>query len=395
MNRYAYALNNPSSMLDPSGLDPVCSVDPDTGLLECTSYYSGNGPSDPVGCISYGTQGCVPTSCQSPYGCDGPPPPGTQPTGGGGAPSSVNPLLSHTACTAAAAAAGASGGALLGGGTGGVIGGAAGAGGGTLVAPGVGTVAGGIVGAEAGATAGAWIGGVIGGAIGGIVGNVLCSKGGGPSFGGNHERTSRQMMPKTRLNELQVKQFNAAQERIFHDEITGQGYGYHELVQIAVDVLEGAFMSQENMAIQQVFLSLKDKPAWGLVRTHGSMFFLEIGEPLPRVGKKKIHAEWHFLVEMCHWRIETLDSLLVGSDDEQEFIDGIFANLALGSIETVEAPLPSHDLHIFFNSGIRLRTFSTSGAAKDQWKQWQLFTPEDDVWITDASGGLVQKNAYA
>jgi RHS repeat-associated protein len=90
MNRYAYALNNPTSMLDPSGLDPVCSVDPDTGLLECTSYYSGDGPSDPVGCISSGTQGCIPTNCASPYGCDGPPPPGTQSTGGGGG--SLGPL---------------------------------------------------------------------------------------------------------------------------------------------------------------------------------------------------------------------------------------------------------------------------------------------------------------
>jgi RHS repeat-associated protein len=90
MNRYAYALNNPTSMLDPSGLDPVCSVDPDTGLLECTPYYSGDGPSDPVGCISSGTQGCIPTNCASPYGCDGPPPPGTQSTGGGGG--SLGPL---------------------------------------------------------------------------------------------------------------------------------------------------------------------------------------------------------------------------------------------------------------------------------------------------------------
>jgi RHS repeat-associated protein len=100
MNRYAYALNNPSSMLDPSGLETVC-VDQGDGILYCSddgsgngggpcssdfevcvSGSNGNGPSTTnPGCLSYGTQGCVSPNCESPYGCDGQTPPGT---GGGG-----------------------------------------------------------------------------------------------------------------------------------------------------------------------------------------------------------------------------------------------------------------------------------------------------------------------
>jgi RHS repeat-associated protein len=49
MNRYAYALNNPTSLVDPSGLDPTCSIDPETGNLECTSYYPTD-PTDPGPC---------------------------------------------------------------------------------------------------------------------------------------------------------------------------------------------------------------------------------------------------------------------------------------------------------------------------------------------------------
>jgi hypothetical protein len=154
-------------------------------------------------------------------------------------------------------------------------------------------------------------------------------------------------------------------------------------------------MNDEKVTIQDVLLNLKGKPAWGFVRTHGSMFFLEMGKPLPRVGEKKVHGEWHFLVEMCHWRIETHDSILIGSDDEQELIDSSFFNLELGHIESAAAPSPSHDLHIVFSSGIRLSTFTTSAAAKEQWKQWQLYTPDDNVWIADASGCLAQRNAYA
>jgi hypothetical protein len=147
--------------------------------------------------------------------------------------------------------------------------------------------------------------------------------------------------------------------------------------------------------IESTFHSLSGKPAWGLTRTHGSMFFLEIGSPLPRSGEKKVHGEWHFLVEMCHWRLETPTSVLLGSDDEQELIDSNFADLELGHVESVTAASPSHDLHIIFSSGIRFTTFTTSVAAKEQWKQWQLYCPDDNVWIADASGGLVQRNAYA
>jgi hypothetical protein len=95
-------------------------------------------------------------------------------------------------------------------------------------------------------------------------------------------------------------------------------------------------MSDRDM-IESTFQSLNGKPAWGLTRTHGSMFFLEIGQPLPRSGEKKVHGEWHFLVEVCHWRIEARNSVLIGSDDEQELIDNTFVNLELGHVESVAA----------------------------------------------------------
>jgi hypothetical protein len=151
----------------------------------------------------------------------------------------------------------------------------------------------------------------------------------------------------------------------------------------------------DNNTIESTFSSLNGKPGWGLARTHGSMFFLEIGSPLPRIGEKKLHGEWHILVEMCHWRLETLNSVLLGSDDEQELIDSTFADLELGYVESTTAASPSHDLHLVFSSGIRLITFTTSVTTREQWKQWQLYGPDDYVWVAEASGRLVHRNAYA
>lgn len=154
------------------------------------------------------------------------------------APSSV-PTISKVVCTGAAIAGGASAGALIGEGVGGFIGGLVGAGGGTLVAPGVGTVGGGIVGGSAGAGIGAGVGGFIGGLVGGAASNVLCSQGGGSSFGGNQRENKQANDAKNEAERMTGKKFTRAQERVFHDEITGQNYGYHELVQIAVQVLQG------------------------------------------------------------------------------------------------------------------------------------------------------------
>jgi RHS repeat-associated protein len=76
MNRYAYVLNNPTTFIDPSGM-----CDPDQESDDpCPAPVNPVNPNPPpVGCIAYGTEGCIPAPCGSPNGCDGPAPgtPGT------------------------------------------------------------------------------------------------------------------------------------------------------------------------------------------------------------------------------------------------------------------------------------------------------------------------------
>lgn len=101
------------------------------------------------------------------------------------------------------------------------------------------------------------------------------------------------------------------------------------------------------------------------------------------------HGEWHFLVDVCHWRIENGDALVIGSEDDQKIIDEIFdKELKLGYIELVTLQPPLQDLHITFSSGLCLRTFSSYGAEKDA-TYWNLYCEaEKEAWGADVDGKI-------
>lgn len=133
---------------------------------------------------------------------------------------------------------------------------------------------------------------------------------------------------------------------------------------------------------------IQGKSAWGLRRDLGSIFFLEFGNPVSRVEHIRSHGEWHFLIELCHWRFETSGSVIVGSEDDPGFIDSTFCSLNLGLVQTAEVILPSHDLCVTFSSGTTFKTFSTSAQASDQWTQWLLFGPGEYSWVSDGGGQI-------
>jgi hypothetical protein len=145
---------------------------------------------------------------------------------------------------------------------------------------------------------------------------------------------------------------------------------------------------RERSSIQDALSNLIGKSAWGPTRDVGSIFFLQLGQPQTIPGLRGSYGEWHFLIDCCHWRFETSDKLVVGSEDDQQFIDATFVRLDLGRVEGAEVLIPSHDLNLKFSSGARLKTFSTSAEAADQWTQWSLYGPEDYVWVVDGGGNI-------
>jgi hypothetical protein len=152
-------------------------------------------------------------------------------------------------------------------------------------------------------------------------------------------------------------------------------------------------MSVHGKGLSDALRDLKGMPSWGLTRTHGSMFFLEIGHPKLRPGERKEHGEWHFLFQMCHWRFENKNAVLIGSDDSPEAIDDRFRKLEPQLVDHAEIIPPSNDLRIVFSSGVCVMTFGTCSQASDGETQWQLYDPSDTVWISDTTGRIVVREA--
>jgi hypothetical protein len=91
---------------------------------------------------------------------------------------------------------------------------------------------------------------------------------------------------------------------------------------------------------------------------------------------------------MCHWRIESSDAAIVGSDDDQALIDRTFTDMRLGRIAGITCLPPSHDLHILFDLGLKLATFTTEAAPDSNSPKWYLYCPNDDVVTVDGLGHI-------
>ena len=153
-------------------------------------------------------------------------------------------------------------------------------------------------------------------------------------------------------------------------------------------------MSDEPSSVRNALLELQGKRAWGLIRTHGSMLFLEVGDVRVREEEKPC-GQWHFLVEMCHWRFQTADVLSVGSDDDSKVIDQVFAGLELGTVGSCTVATPSYDLEILFSTGQRFNTFSALSKSGEEWNNWNLYTPDDHVWVSDSGRPIRRQSIFS
>jgi hypothetical protein len=134
-----------------------------------------------------------------------------------------------------------------------------------------------------------------------------------------------------------------------------------------------------NTTISESLQLLIGKPAWGLHRSHGSMFLFDIGEAVPQSGRKT-HGEWCFLFESCTWRFEGVGNLVITSQDDPEHIEVQFGRLQLGYIIEASYSAASERLRIAFDSGIALEVHPDFTEDDPESTEWIFFVPGELAW---------------
>ena len=139
---------------------------------------------------------------------------------------------------------------------------------------------------------------------------------------------------------------------------------------------------QRPATISDSLQDLIGKPAWGLKRTHGSMFFLEIGAPAyqrtNRRGEVIRHGERHFLFEWVRWSFSNEAAKLLDSDDETSKIDALFETLVLDSVSGAQFDETSDRLTLQFSSGTELNVEPND--IDPGHSEWTLFIPGELAW---------------
>ncbi len=115
-----------------------------------------------------------------------------------------------------------------------------------------------------------------------------------------------------------------------------------------------------NSTISKSLRQLISKPAWGLLRSHGSMFLFDI--------------------ESCTWRFEGIEGLEITSQDDPEKIESRFGQLELGCIIEASYSEASEQLRIAFDSGIALEVHTDPMEDDPEQTEWIFFIPGELAW---------------
>jgi len=74
----------------------------------------------------------------------------------------------------------------------------------------------------------------------------------------------------------------------------------------------------EVRVIDDKIESVIGEKAWGVRLGVGSLVTLEFGKLMPSNPGGYVHGEWHLWIRYCAWRLERLNEVISGSDDERD-----------------------------------------------------------------------------
>jgi hypothetical protein len=119
---------------------------------------------------------------------------------------------------------------------------------------------------------------------------------------------------------------------------------------------------QDIQQIKAILIPAIGQKAWGsrLVSV-GSFMTIEFGNPVPAEwDPSHLCGTWSLLTDMCDWRLEKNEAIILGSEDHRSRIGRALQNLDGLILLDVDIQSPAFDTIFVFNKKISFRIFPTA-----------------------------------
>lgn len=129
-------------------------------------------------------------------------------------------------------------------------------------------------------------------------------------------------------------------------------------------------MAQPRMIVPStnLFAPLVGQIAQGCWLGYGSVLFLEFGQPQPlREHETHPRGEFGLWCDQIEWRIERLDQVIAGSDDDRAAMESGIRELEGKAFLSGELLLPSGDSVLTLSDGLAVRTFVITSEEDARW----------------------------
>jgi hypothetical protein len=142
--------------------------------------------------------------------------------------------------------------------------------------------------------------------------------------------------------------------------------------------------------LTDILEQIKGLPCWQVSKGHGSVLFLNFGDPTKRIrepvkshsshdtvskalGRRKvfIEGEWQLRIDMCCWTIFDEDKTLAQSESAEESIFIGCRHLDGQILQEIEVDHEQGTTTFMFDLGARLYTYRCSYELSDQ--QWSIY----------------------
>ncbi len=123
-------------------------------------------------------------------------------------------------------------------------------------------------------------------------------------------------------------------------------------------------------------------PVWAVRRHAASILNLHIGKKLETADDQNLPPEWQgqgewvFTTNASVWRLDGVEDVIGGSEDEESIVLAAAQRLVGTHIQSIQVFPPALEVHLTFTGQLTLKVFPIH---TQKHRRWSVYAPDDTV----------------